>query len=287
MSNNNLHFGAHVSIRHGYEEAAKFAHSIGGKSFQYFPKNPRGLTVKKFNATDAARCKQYCLEQDIQSIAHTPYPTNLAVDAEASPELFQRTVDSLSNDLEIAEACGTIGVIVHFGTYKGNDPLQGYQSIIHCLNTVLHSWEGSALLLIENQSGEHSRIGMTFEELVQIRKLCRYPEKIGFCLDTCHAFASGLWDPSKSDAWVAKGKELDYWKDLHAVHLNDSKHPFGSYRDRHANIGTGYIGKEGFQTLLQYDPFHGIPLVLETPSAERGSFTHQEEIKLLQTIVRS
>lgn len=269
--------GCHVSIREGYYKAAVTAARLGAKSFQYFPKNPRGLSVKAFDRRDAERCADFCKEQGMPSIAHTPYPTNLAVDASASREQFERTVASLVNDLQIADACGSVGAVVHFGIYKGQDPLQGYKNIIHCLNTVLYAWEGAALLLIENQSGDHAKMGMTLEELVLIRNLTSFPEKIGFCFDTCHAFASGIWTGSNTDELLRKGQELQYWEHLRAVHLNDSKYPAGSHRDRHENIGNGHIGAPALKSLLAAKPFGNLPAVLETPVPASGS--HREEIE--------
>jgi deoxyribonuclease-4 len=113
--------GSHISIRNGYSGAAKTAAAIGATAFQYFPKNPRGLAIKDFSATDAADCAEICRAHGIRSIAHTTYATNLAVEG----AVREPTIRSLRNDLDIAEACGSIGVVVHFGKWKTGtkDPL--------------------------------------------------------------------------------------------------------------------------------------------------------------------
>ncbi|MFD2612159.1 deoxyribonuclease IV [Paenibacillus gansuensis] len=270
-----LYAGAHISIRQGYAGAARTAARIGAGAFQYFPKNPRSLTVKAFNREDAAACAAFCREHDILSIAHTPYPTNTTAE---KPEQVRLNVHSILNDLEIAEACGSVGIIVHFGTYKGKDPLQGYRNIIQLLNEVLDGWEGRTLLLLENQAGEGNLMGTTMEEMMQIRSLVNHPEKIGFCLDTCHAFASGLWKEDQFEEMKAKGEQLGYWNHVKAVHLNDSMYPALSYRDRHENIGKGYIGEERMKLLLQSDIVKDIPVVLET---EAAGGSHQSEIELV------
>lgn len=272
--------GCHVSIRGGYLEAAKLAERTGGRSFQYFPKNPRSLTIKAFDRRDAQACAAYCREKGMFSIAHTPYPTNLAAEAGERRTIVVR---SLLNDLDIAEACGSVGVVVHFGIYKGPTLLDGYKSIVETLNEVLRSWNGSAKLLIENQSGEHARMGMTFEELVGIRNLTSKPEAVGFCLDTCHAFASGLWNGSDWEQVEAKGRQLGYFAHLHAVHLNDSVYPFQSYKDRHANIGKGELGSAAFRSFLASPAVRQVPLVLETPVS--ASCTHAQEIAELSRLV--
>lgn len=271
-----MNYGAHVSIRGGFLEAAKLARRIGGKSYQYFPKNPRSLTLKKADIRDAEACAAFCREHSLQSIAHTPYPTNLSAEA---GERRDSVVASLLNDLEIADACGSVGIIVHFGIYKGAVQLDGYKNIVNTLNEVLLRWSGTTKLLIENQSGEHARMGMTFEELVGIRNLCAKPEYVGFCLDTCHAFASGLWNGANWAEVRAKGEALGYFQHLKAVHLNDSVYPFGAYKDRHANIGRGEIGEAAFRDFLTSMRSLPIPAVLETPVTEAK--THEREIREL------
>ncbi|RXZ81868.1 deoxyribonuclease IV [Paenibacillaceae bacterium] len=268
--------GSHVSIGGGYLQAAKSALAQGGRAFQYFPKNPRSLLVKRFDPADAAHCARFCHEHQMASIAHSPYPTNLAVEDAAR---LQATVASLLNDLHIAEACGSVGTVVHFGIYKGSDPLQGYKNIIHCLNETLAQWEGRAKLLIENQSGEHARMGMTFEELAQIRALTRYPERIGYCLDTCHLLASGVWDGQPDMNWLDRARTTGVLEHLGAVHLNDSLYPSGSYRDRHAVIGEGHIGTEALIAFLAIPEVRSVPIVLETPKGKDG--THKAQIDLL------
>lgn len=276
-----MNIGCHLSIRNGFLEAAKLATKLQATAYQYFPKNPRSLTVKQWNPKDAAACLNYCREQGIYSIAHSPYPTNLAAE---TPELRQVTVQSLRNDLAIADACGSVGVVVHFGKYKGEDPLQGYKNIIQCLHEVLDGWQGAAKLLIENQAGEGSMMGTTLEELVQIRSLSEHREHIGFCFDTCHAYACGLW-PASSNGWSElekKAVRLGYFDHLKAVHLNDSLYEGGMYKDRHAIIGQGKIGAERFRQCLRTFSALDIPVVLETPVPQGGN--HGPEIRYVKEL---
>lgn len=276
-----MKIGCHISIRHGYLEAAKTAAALGADAFQYFPKNPRSLSVKQYNERDAQQCAEFCQQHGIATIAHTPYPTNLAVEEGA---LRQATIASLKNDLDIADACGSLGIVVHFGKYKGKDPLQGYKNIIQCVNDVLTGYTGKALLLIENQAGEGSSMGTTLEELIQIRNLCARPELIGFCLDTCHAFASGLW-PVEQDGWLQleeKAARLGYMEHLRAIHLNDSVYPHSAGKDRHAMIGRGEIGERRFVPFLLSARVRQLPLVLETPVLS-GS-THAGEIRYVREL---
>ena len=273
-----LRFGCHLSIREGYIGAAKSADKIGAACFQYFPKNPRSLSVKNFNKEEAHECKEFCREHDIISVAHTPYPTNLTPPENKKDIILQ----SLKNDLEIAEACGSLGVVVHFGSsISKTDPLAGYQLMIAMLNAVLDNWEGKTKILIENNAGKPGSLGTTIEELVMVRSLCNSPEKIGFCLDTCHAFASGLWATESTKEFLEKGSEKGYFQELKAIHFNNSKYPANSGVDRHANIFSGgYIKEEEFTELLNASVIGNLPLILETPSDE--GITHEHEVNCLK-----
>jgi deoxyribonuclease IV len=123
-------------------------------------------------------------------------------------------------------------------------------------------------------------LGTTFEELVQIRNLADYPEKIGFCLDTCHMFASGLWNGENTNEYFAKGLELNYFEHLKIIHLNNSKYESGSKKDRHANIfQSGLIKEEFLGDIVTSSIIKHIPFVLETPDDE--GITHKEEIDQL------
>ncbi|MDQ0218866.1 endonuclease IV [Peribacillus cavernae] len=221
-----MKFGCHISIKEGYLGAAKQAIALNASAYQFFPKNPRSLTIKDFNRADAMYCKEFCLENQLISIAHSPYPTSLT----ASKNKREAVIVSLINDLEIADSCGAAGVVVHFGSQiSETDPLASYQLMIEMLNSVLVQWEGDCKILLENNAGipGPGTIGTTLEELVQVRSLCDDPGKIGFCFDTCHAFASGLWNGYNWKELAGKGLNLGYFDHLYAIHLNNSKYGTG------------------------------------------------------------
>ncbi|PLS00981.1 deoxyribonuclease IV [Neobacillus cucumis] len=273
-------FGTHVSIRKGYLGAAKQAVANQASAFQYFPKNPRSLSIKDFDQEDANNCKEFSLEHQIYSVAHTPYSTSIT----PSKDKQDLTIASILNDLEIADACGSIGVVVHYGNQiSKTDPLASYHLMLEVLNSVLIQWNGDCLILLENNAGTKGALGITIEELVQIRHLCDFPEKIGFCLDTCHAYASGLWNGENTDELFEKGDSLGYWPQLKVIHLNNSKYPTGSKKDRHANIfnsHNGYILEDHLKAFVKSPMLSGIPLILETPDDE--GISHKEEIVMLK-----
>lgn len=243
------------------------------KAYQFFPKNPRSLTIKQVDRRDAEACRQFITEHEMKAIIHTPYPVNLAAEDEA---VRKATIESILNDLDICDACGALGLVVHFGKYKGEHLLHGYQTIIRTLDEVLSRWHGTALILLENQAGEARRMGTTFEELTQVRSLSAYRHKIGFCFDTCHAFASGLWNGRNSQELLERGLELHYWQHVQAVHLNDSLYGSGMMKDRHAPLGEGKIGLDSLADLLSASFFRDIPHILETP--EKKDHKHSQQI---------
>jgi deoxyribonuclease-4 len=272
--------GSHVSIRRGYAEAAKTARRIGGSAFQYFPKNPRSLEPKmSYDRGDARACATFCREQGLLSIGHSPYPVNLAAE---DPRLQEATRRALLNALEITDACGSVGLVVHFGKISGPDPLQGYKNIIQLTNSVLAAYQGKALLLLENMAGEGGRLGTTFEELANIRQLCAYPDKVGFCLDTCHLFASGYWTGGNWPELERRGAELGFFEHVRAVHLNDSMYASGTRKDRHACIGQGCIGLPALRTVLRSRALANVPFVLETEPGADG--THRDEIAFVRQL---
>ncbi|GAE34838.1 deoxyribonuclease IV [Halalkalibacter akibai] len=260
-----MFFGSHVSIRNGYLQAAKTALDLGANAFQYFPKNPRSIGVKNFDLEDAKDCATFCSEHNIASVAHSPYPTKLIPD---NKDLEQQIIYSLQNDLEIVEACGSIGVVVHFGTTTKTDPLEGYKKMIDVLNQVLTNWSGTAKILLENNAGAGSDMGITLEEMVQVRSLTDFPDQIGFCFDTCHAFASGIWTGENWSLLEKKAIELNYFNELKAVHFNNSKYSTGQRKDRHANLIDGHITPSQLQEVLSTSSLSEIPFILETPKDE-------------------
>lgn len=273
-----MKFGSHVSIREGYLGAAKQAVSMNASAFQYFPKNPRSLSIKEFSKAGAEQCKEFCEESALESVAHTPYPTILTPKDESKRN---NVIQSLLNDLKISDACGSIGAVVHFGKLIHDDPIKSYLLMIEMLNEVLLQWEGDCKILLENSAGKPGSIGTTLEELVQVRSLCEQPEKIGFCLDTCHAFASGLWTGDNWDDVLKKGMGLGYFDDLKVIHFNNSKYDTGLGKDRHANIlARGYITEAQFDQVIKTPQLADIPFILETPKNE--GITHNEEIQQLQ-----
>ncbi len=274
-----MKIGCHVSVAKGFERAVKNAQELGAESFQIFTKNPRGLRPKKLDYKDAEKGVALSRELDITVVAHTPYITNLSTPKE---DLHEVTIRSIKEDLHIASAYGAVGAVVHCGKHVGEGEEYGIGRMIETLDLILAEYDGDTPLLLENTAGQGSELGQTIETLVSIRNATKYPEKIGFCFDTCHAFAAGIWNGETFDELVHTMEESGYLRDLKAIHFNDSKAPFGSRKDRHEKIGKGEIGSEALSFFLTSPAFEHLPVVLETPVEDEREYA--EEIQYLREL---
>jgi deoxyribonuclease-4 len=201
------------------------------------------------------------MARGLASVIHSPYPTNIAGFA-PHEEKFALTVASVRNDLEIANACGSLGVVVHVGAVRSHDAVEGYRNVVLALDAVLAGYQGTAQVLLENQA---QGLGMALSEILQVRALCQQPQHIALCVDTCHLFASGAWDGQAQAAWMHDPQITPH---VAVIHLNDSRYEAGSHRDRHAALGEGYIGEAGLAAVVQQ--LREVPLVLETPDGKVG-----------------
>lgn len=267
-----MNIGCHISVGKGFSKAAQRANDLGAKSFQVFTKNPRGLRPKKLDEKDAAKGREICQQHGIIVVAHTPYITNLSTPKE---DLHEVTIRSIREDLSIAEAYGAVGAVVHCGKHVGEGVEYGTNRMVETLNLILEEYHGPVRLLLENTAGQGSELGLTIRDLVAIRQATKYPDKIGFCFDTCHGFAAGAWNGDTVDALIKEMRETGYLDHLVAVHYNDSKAPFDSRKDRHEKIGKGEIGAEALGRFLRTGAFDHLPIILETPADDEQEYAEE------------
>ena len=276
-----MQIGCHISVSKGLLNAAEKANSLGANTFQVFTKNPRSLKPKKLDLEEALKARQYCKEQGISVVTHTPYITNLST---PKADLQEVSIRSLVEDLQIAEEYGAIGAIVHCGKHVEQGEEYGIKRMVETLDLILEQYHGPAKLLLENTAGQGTETGIFPETLVKIRSLTRYPEKIAFCFDTCHAFAAGIWDEASFEQFIKRAEDCGYLPLIKVIHLNDSKAPFGSNKNRHEKIGQGEIGEKGLQKFLQSEHFQNTPFILETPVEQEEDY--QDEISYLKKLLQ-
>ncbi len=275
-----MKLGCHVSIAKGLTKAAEQAQALGADTFQIFTKNPRGLKPKKINVEDAIKGVAFCKENEITVICHTPYITNLST---PKADLQEVTIRSIVEDLNIAEAYGAIGAVVHCGKHVGEGEEYGLKRMIETLDIILEQYDGPTQLLLENTAGQGTEMGLDPQTLMNIRNQTNYPEKIGFCFDTCHAFAAGQWNEETFEEFITLAEETGYLEHIKVIHFNDSKAPFKSRKDRHEKIGKGEIGSKALQKFLHCEKLKDIPFILETPVEKEEEY--KEEILYLKELV--
>lgn len=262
-----MQIGCHLSTSKGFKGAAEAALKLGAESFQFFTKNPRAFRGK--GPQDGPAGVALCREHGLVAVAHSPYITNLST---PDPELHEITVQSLVHDLQIAESCGAVGLVVHCGKHVEMGEEYGIRRMVETLEMILNTYEGPVPILLENTAGQGSELGTDLEQLLRIRDQVKQKDRIGFCFDTCHAFVAGQYDPAAWDQYARRMRETGYRDLLVAVHLNDARAPQGSRRDRHENLGKGFIGEAGIATILQSGIFAGLPVVLETPVEKQEAY---------------
>jgi deoxyribonuclease-4 len=264
-----LRIGCHISVSQGFDAAVAHARELEAQCFQYFTKSPRMLRFsRKLNVEDAERGRLHQAEWDLVSLGHAPYLINLSA---PEADLRRASIEALVWDLEVAHARGTFAVVVHCGKHKGAGVEPGIQWMREALQQVLAEAPADVLLLLENTAGAGSEIGSTVDELLQLVDGIAGPDRLGFCLDTQHAFAAGILKAEDPGSF-AGFRQPEFRSRLQAVHLNDSLVPFAAHRDRHAKIGKGQLGAEGIQRILTLPEVQDLPFFLETPVDDEAEY---------------
>jgi deoxyribonuclease-4 len=258
--------GAHMSVAGGVSKGLERALSIEIDAVQIFTKNNNRWFEAPLRAEEIARFKALARQfERAHLFSHTAYLINLA-----SPDrdTHKRSEDALYDELVRAEALGLLWVVLHPGSHVGRGESWGLKRIVDSLNRVLKRTDGfKAGILLETTAGQGSSLGCSFDHLAHIRKGVKPARRVGVCVDTCHIFAAG-YDIRDLKCYRQTMKALDAkvgLKNVHALHLNDSLKPFDSHVDRHAHIGQGYIGLDGFACILNDTRLNHLPMVLETP----------------------
>ncbi len=275
-----LRIGCHLSTSKGYAHMAEEILSLGGNTFQFFTRNPRGGSAKPIDEKDINRFKEICNENGIGIIlAHAPYTLNAASADERTREFAKETMADDLNRMEY-----TPGNLYNFhpGSHVGQGVEVGIQYIISMLNEVIKP-EQTTTVLLETMAGKGSEIGRTFEELKEIMDGVTLKDHLGVCLDTCHVYDAGYDIVGNLDGVLEEFDRVIGLKNLKAVHLNDSKNPFESHKDRHEKIGEGSIGIEAMERIINHPKLRSLPFYLETPNELEG---YAKEIDWLKSLYR-
>lgn len=280
--------GAHLSTSKGIVETVKSARSIGANCLQVFSGSPRMWRRTSLDRIDATAIKRAQKENDVQPIfTHALYLVNLASD---NPEILAHSLETLKHDLSFDAHLGGAGVVVHIGSHQG----RGFEAVKDALAThiseVLRDTPTDSHFLIENAAGQQGKIGGDLHEVQWLIEQLR-SDRVGWCVDTCHAFAAGYTfsdnksiyqhndvkegnlffeenSSQSSPQLLTKIQELGLLNALKVVHVNGSRDPFNSGRDRHANIGEGTIPSTELQIFLKSKLLAHVPLITEVPGID-------------------
>ena len=271
-----LHIGCHLSCSNGYLAMGEQAVTLGADTFQFFTRNPRGGSVKPFDAQDAQALVAFMDGHRFAPVlAHAPYTLNACAADEKIRDFAQRT---MREDLErLAHIPGAM-LNFHPGSHVKQGAEAGIALIAQMLDEV-YTPELPTTVLLETMAGKGSEVGRSFEELRAIMDAAKAGDRLGVCLDTCHVYDAGYDIVGDLDGVLETFDRVIGLDRLHAVHINDSKNPMGSHKDRHERIGEGSIGLDAMTRIINHPALRHLPFYLETPNELPG---YAQEIALLR-----
>lgn len=270
-----LYIGCHLSSSKGNVEMVKTAQKIGANTFAFFTRNPRGSKAKPVDLLDCEKAMDMLKKLEFGTlVAHGSYTMNLCT---ADPEARRFASDVLKEDLERMAPLPGQYYNFHPGSHVGQGVEAGIDQIAAALKRALEPGYPVTVLL-ESMAGKGSEVGGRFEELKQIIDAVG-SDQVGVCLDTCHIWDGGYDIVHDLDGVLAEFDRVVGIDRLKALHLNDSKNPMSSHKDRHECIGQGYLGQETFAAIVNHPLLRDKPMILETPNELPG---YAAEIKLLR-----
>lgn len=250
--------------------------SIGGNTFQFFTRNPRGGSAKAVDEKDAADFRAFAEANGIPVIlAHAPYTLN---GCSADPSIRDFATRTMADDLMRMEYVPGNLYNFHPGSHVGQGIEAGIEMIAEMLNTILKP-EQQTTVLLETMAGKGSEVGSRFEELREILDRVKLQEKMGVCMDTCHVNDAGYDIVNDLDGVLTEFDKVIGLGRLKAIHINDSKNPIGAHKDRHEKIGEGTLGTETILRVMRHEALKELPFYLETPNELDG---YEREIKMLK-----
>jgi len=277
-----VQFGAHVSSSGGIHTAIDRIEALGGESLQLFTQSPRTWRPTNHDPANFERFKERRAEAGIKGVVcHALYLVNLA---SPKKDFYSKSVAALQNTVDVACAIEADGVVFHVGSHQGAGFEEGLERVVPALAEALERCNEKTWLLMENTAGAGGTIGRSIDELAAIfDRLDRHPH-LGLCLDSCHLYASGydVTNRKALDSVLGEVDERIGLDRLRALHVNDSKMPLGSNRDRHDNIGEGLMG-EKLGVFLSHPSLQGLPAILEVPGKD-GHGPDKAEMKKLKEL---
>jgi deoxyribonuclease-4 len=262
-----VQLGAHVSSSGGIHTAIDRIEAIGGEAVQVFTQSPRTWRPTNHDPANLERFKERRSEAGIGGVVcHALYLINLA---SPNDDVYSKSIAALENTVDVACAIEADAVVFHVGSHQGAGFEAGLERVVPALAKALERCSETTWLCMEDSAGAGGTIGRSLDEIARLHEaLDRHP-RLGVCLDSCHLFVSGydVGDRAELDRTLDELDRLIGLERLRCLHVNDSKAPLGSNRDRHDNIGDGLIG-ERLGVFLAHPRLQGLPALLEVPGEE-------------------
>lgn len=275
-----LTIGCHLSSSKGFLHMGEEAKSIGGNTFQFFTRNPRGGSAKKLDIDDANELNNFIKENNFGKIlAHAPYTLN---PCSADEGLRKFAFETMADDIFRMEHLPGNYYNFHPGSHVGQGAELGIKMISSMLNRIIYP-EMTTTILLETMSGKGSEVGRSFDEIKGIIDMVDMNKNLGVCLDTCHVYDGGYDIVEDLDGVLKQFDEIIGIDRLKAIHLNDSKNPYSSHKDRHETIGNGHLGLDAITRIINHPLLRKLPFYLETPNELPG---YKNEISLLRGLYR-
>ena len=280
-----LKLGAHESISGGLHQAFDRGESAGCESLQIWVKNSRQWSAPPLDDDAMQQFQEARQRTGIGPvIAHAAYLINIA---SPKPELYEKSIRSLTEEVERCEALDVPYLVLHPGSHTGAGVEAGLARVAEALGEIHTATPGyRTQILLETTAGQGTNLGAEFEHLAYLLNETAQGERLGICLDTCHVFTAGyeLRTPEGYEETMTTFDRVIGLDRLRAIHLNDSKYPFDSRRDRHEHVGKGYLGEESFRHILNDARLNGLPGLLETPKS-KDLHEDRENLAVLRALV--
>ena len=278
-----MRFGFHISIAGGFSKVVERAHIRGCETIQFFSRNPRGWKYSPLNKKEVKSFRSSLQPPVLFPIfLHMPYLPNIA---SSKSKFYKRSIHSIATDLKRAEQLGAQYLIIHIGHRMESSEDQAIEAVSQGIDQAFEKVRNAIILLVENTAGQGTEVGYTFDQIKKVIEGVHDHQRMGVCLDTAHTFEAGydLSDKNEIDRTLEKFDQTIGLRRLHLLHLNDSKTPLGSRKDRHWHIGEGHIGLEGFRHLVNHPSLRHLPGIMETP--RKDTVEDLKNMKVIRSLV--
>ena len=285
MEKDEIYLGSHVSMNSPefYLGSVKEALSYGSNTFMFYTGAPQNSFRKPLSELKIQEGRQLIKENGLDEsklIVHAPYIINAA--NYSRPDLYEMSINTIVSELRRTYAFGAKVLVLHPGSHVGMGAENGILALAKALDTVFTCDGTDVKIAIETMSGKGHEIGITFEQVKSIIDQCKFKDRLGVCLDTCHINDAGYDIKNDLDGVIDNFDKVIGLDKLLVVHVNDTKNPIGAHKDRHENIGYGYLGFDVLYRVIHHPRLKGIPMILETPYINEKA-PYKQEIAMLRS----